>query len=46
MVACRQANKFSDFVREMNDLIEMFILSLHEREVWGVIEDANLLRCY
>jgi len=33
MVACRQANKFSDFVREMNNSIETFILSLHEREV-------------
>ena len=29
MVACRQANKFSDFVREMNNSIETFILSLY-----------------
>ncbi len=33
MVAYRQANKFSSLAHEMNDLIEIFILPLHEREV-------------
>ena len=33
MVACHQANKFSSFACEMNNSIETFLLSLHEREV-------------